>query len=544
MGISTKILFGFAIMIAALAVTGWQGLTGMSTIDGQLNTMQDKHVAGLLDAKEATVALIDSSRMVRNIILADDAAGVEKFTEALRTARRDFEAAIAAYRKTMDEGENAEAIDRIEADYRTLTPRQDQVVAFATAQDDESAKKMLAEIATLAASLDADLDKLVVDEEQDVANAGKAADKAYEDARFIMLLTLVLAILVGVAFGVFLARRITNPILDVVRAAEKIAAGDLRDKLAVTQQDETGKLQTAISEMQAKLTGIISEVRGNASGLASAAQQVSSSSQSLSQGTSEQAASVEETTASLEEMNASITQNADNSRQMEQMAMKGARDAEESGSVVQQSVEAMRLIAEKTSIIEEISYQTNLLALNAAIEAARAGEHGKGFAVVATEVRKLAERSQSAAKEISSVAGDSVKVAERSGKLLNELVPNIKKTADLVQEVAAASGEQATGVAQMNKAMGQVDQVTQRNASASEELASTAEEMSSQAEALQQLMSFFVLGDEGTYKAQAAKAAKPLHAAHAPVHAASQPKPPKSGNGKAPAGSESHFTHF
>jgi methyl-accepting chemotaxis protein len=173
--------------------------------------------------------------------------------------------------------------------------------------------------------------------------------------------------------------------------------------------------------------------------------------------------------------------------------VKGSKDAEESGRTVKETVTAMRQIAEKVSIIEEIAYQTNLLALNAAIEAARAGEHGRGFAVVATEVRKLAERSQSAAKEISGLAAFSVAVAERSGRLLDQLVPGIRKTADLVQEVAAASSEQSSGVGQINKAMSRVDQVTQRNASAAEELASTAEEMASQAEALQQLVSYFRL---------------------------------------------------
>ncbi len=176
---------------------------------------------------------------------------------------------------------------------------------------------------------------------------------------------------------------------------------------------------------------------------------------------------------------------------MEQVAIKGASEAEESGKVVTQTVAAMKSITQKIEIVDEIAYQTNLLALNAAIEAARAGEHGRGFAVVATEVRKLAERSQAAAREISLLATNSVKVAEHSGKLLDELVPSIKRTAELVQEVTAASREQSGGVAQINKAMAQVDQVTQRNASAAEELSSTAEELASQSEALLEIMNYF-----------------------------------------------------
>ncbi len=276
---------------------------------------------------------------------------------------------------------------------------------------------------------------------------------------------------------------------DLAAIAEEIARGNLA--VTVKPRSEKDSLGNALASMVDKLSEVIGEVRTAADGLSSAAGQVSASSASLSQGTNEQAASVEETTSSLEEMSASITQNAENGRQMEQMAKKGARDAEESGLAVNESVGAMKSIAEKISIVQEIASQTNLLALNAAIEAARAGEHGRGFAVVATEVRKLAERSQTAAKEIGGLAGASVAVAERAGSLIGELVPAIRKTADLVQEVAAASAEQSGGVGQMNRAMSQIDQVTQRNASAAEELSSTAEELASQAESFQQLMSFF-----------------------------------------------------
>ncbi len=276
---------------------------------------------------------------------------------------------------------------------------------------------------------------------------------------------------------------------EMIAAAAGIASGDLR--VRVTPRSQRDALGSALANMIERLTEIIGEVRSGASSLTVASSQIAASAQSLSQGTSEQASSVEETTSSLQEMSASITQNAENSGQMEVMAVKGTSDVEESAQAVKQSVDAMTKIAQKISIIEEIAYQTNLLALNAAIEAARAGEHGRGFAVVATEVRKLAERSQTAAKDIGELASSSVDVAQRSGRLLTDLVPTIRKTADLVREVAAASMEQSGGVTQINRAMTLVDQVTQRNASASEELASTAEEMSSQAEALQQTIAYF-----------------------------------------------------
>jgi methyl-accepting chemotaxis protein len=313
--------------------------------------------------------------------------------------------------------------------------------------------------------------------------------------RSVLMGLATLAILVVLLF--FVLRGIIVPVKVVDNYLQELSEGltrgegDLTKRMRIATQDELGNMGSSLNAFVETLEKVIIEVKIGAGAFASASTQVASSSSSLSQGTSEQASSVEETTSSLQQMSASISQNSENSRQMEQVASKGARDAEESGRAVHETVSAMKAITDKVNIIEEIAYQTNLLALNAAIEAARAGEHGKGFAVVAAEVRKLAERSQAAAKEISGLAANSVTVAEHSGKKLDELVPAIKKTAELVQEVAAASREQSSGVTQINTAMSQVDQVTQRNASSAEELSSTAEELASQAEALQTLMNSF-----------------------------------------------------
>jgi methyl-accepting chemotaxis protein len=310
----------------------------------------------------------------------------------------------------------------------------------------------------------------------------------------------VLAVISSILVTVVISAGITKPLQQVVEVVETISAGDLTKTIDADRGDEIGRLLAAMAKMTGKLNEMIGEVRLGAGSVSTAAAQVASSASIVSQGTSEQAAAVEQVTSSMEEMSASITQNAENSRKMEHTARKGAQDAAQSGGAVQEAVSAMKLIAEKIAVIEEIAYQTNMLALNAAIEAARAGEHGRGFAVVAGEVRNLAERCRTAAQEIGGLATANVMVAERSGSLLNELVPAIQKTADLVQEVAASSREQAAGVSQINGAISQVGLVTQRNAAGAEQLSSTSEELASQAEALQEMMGFFRVNTLGDHR--------------------------------------------
>jgi methyl-accepting chemotaxis protein len=382
------------------------------------------------------------------------------------------------------------------------------------------------------------LDSLLKLTESDAARAGAAIAQGGANAQTQVAIALAVIVLLSAAAAVFITRAITRPLREAVDVAKTLAAGNLSAKIEVRSKDETGQLLEAMNEMLlatrssvedvtrvmgalsrgdltqtiekqhvgwcaevkqyvndtvARLSQVVAEVNSGAEALAGASEQVSATAQALSQASSEQAAGVEETSASIEQMTSSITQNTENAKVTDSMAVQAAKDSTDGGEAVKATVTAMKQIATKISIIDDIAYQTNLLALNAAIEAARAGEHGKGFAVVAAEVRKLAERSQVAAQEIGEVAGSSVDLAERAGKLLDAMVPNIRKTSELVQEITAASQEQSSGVSQINAAVLQLSQTTQQNASSSEELAATAEEMSSQAEQLQQTMSFFKL---------------------------------------------------
>jgi methyl-accepting chemotaxis protein len=366
---------------------------------------------------------------------------------------------------------------------------------------------------------------------KDTTESSAQAATALSAASTIMITGLVVALLLGCIVAFFLTVGITRPVMQGVAFAKSMAEGDFTKQLDIDQKDEIGVLAQALNDMVGRLRQVVSDVRGATDNVASGSEELSASSQTLSQGATEQAAAIEEVSSSMEQMSSNIKQNADNAQQTQKIAMQAAKDAQEGGAAVNQAVIAMKNIAEKISIVEEIARQTNLLALNAAIEAARAGEHGKGFAVVAAEVRKLAERSGVAAGEIKDLSSSTVTVSEKAGEMLVKLVPDIQRTADLIQEIAAASSEQNSGAEQINKAIQQLDSVIQQNASASEEMAATSEELSSQAQQMQMTMGFFRV-DDGAHKALRPKKPKALPAGPS-AHAAQKAHAPapKKGSG-------------
>src|SRR5579859_1920750 len=540
--IAKRLALGFGVVLFLLLFVAAAGYWGMDSVTHETISMLrgDSKISQLAD--EAKITTLELRRYEKDTLLnMDNKPVMQSYQEKWKEQLAQLHSVVGDLdsRVTSDTSKQlVTAMDREIAAYErgvTLTVAGINDGTIKTPQQGNAkvteVKDEIHRMEAAATDLAEKHRKIMADKE-DVINAFA------RQTALVMFTVVIITFIAATLVTIVVSRGITRPVKAMADHLGEMAqgSGDLTKRIEIASHDEVGQMANSFNAFVKKLEEIISEVRISSDGVASAASQVAASAASLSQGTSEQAASIEETTSSLEQMSASITQNAENSRQMEQMAVKGANDSEQSGAAVRESVSAMKQIAEKISIIEEIAYQTNLLALNAAIEAARAGEHGRGFAVVATEVRKLAERSQTAAQEIGGLATNSVGVAERSGGLLRELVPAIKKTAELVQEVSASSREQSSGVAQINKAMASVDTVTQRNASSAEELSSTAEELAAQSEALQQLMAFFRVAGE-----RIASTRKPPSAEHKPFQALAQSVAPKKANGSAV---EHNFTRF
>ncbi|MGI4840175.1 MAG: methyl-accepting chemotaxis protein [Janthinobacterium lividum] len=535
--ISTKLLTSFIAVLSLTVVMGAFSIIELAKVNETSTDMKDNWIPSMRTASGMRYSMSEyRTREARHVLSEDqDKVTIEG---QLAQSRGDAQKRLSDYSALISSPEEQQLYDTVSADMNSYFDNSKGLLDLSRQNQTEQARALLNGPSKVVFDrLSASLSRLVQVNNDGAVAASAEGDRVYASARIAIVGVLIAALVLGLFMAWFVSRIISRPLKQAAELAQRLAEGDLTARLEVTSRDETGQLVGAMQNMVGKLSRIIGEVRHAADGLASASEEVSATAQSMSQATSEQAASVEETSASIEQMSASINQNTDNAKVTDGMASKAAREAGEGGKSVDQTVAAMKKIAQRIGIIDDIAYQTNLLALNAAIEAARAGEHGKGFAVVAAEVRKLAERSQIAAQEIGELSTSSVDLAERAGALLGEMVPSITKTSDLVQEISAASEEQAAGVAQINIAMVQLNQVTQQNASSSEELAATAEEMSSQAEQLQRAMAFFTLESESS---ETAPMARPRTQLQRPAPARAKPRAAQ----PALELNEAEFTHF
>ena len=382
-------------------------------------------------------------------------------------------------------------LDGFSVAYAKMNAYQEETIRIAKTDKAKAAERSTNEGRKIVNEALESMGAYVENTKRQMADQAVVSKEEGHQAQFLLMTLLGVSLMVAIAAALWISISISRSLGRAVGLAGAVAEGDLSRTIPSASNDEIGDLVRSLNAMVEKLRQIVSEALTAAQNVSAGSQELSASAEQLSQGATEQASSAEEASSSMEEMASNVKQNADNANQTEKIAAQSAKDAEASGLAVGRAVDAMQTIAGKITIVQEIARQTDLLALNAAVEAARAGEHGKGFAVVASEVRKLAERSQAAAAEIGTLSTESVKVAQEAGGMLARLVPDIKKTAALVQEITAACREQDVGSSQINQAIQQLDKVGQQNASASEQVSSTSEELASQAEQLQATITFF-----------------------------------------------------
>jgi methyl-accepting chemotaxis protein len=496
LGIGKRLSLAFGLLIAFLVGLGVVAVERMQTLDESLTHVADVNWAKARLMQRALLAANDTSLRLNHAFLQMDREEARKDFAAIDENQKVIEGALDRVAK-LGAGEGAQKLfDAALSSWRVYGGAAQTVKSMLDADRLSDAQRKLTDEVVPRLSELIDSFSAYANQQGDLIELARTqGHERFYTGRAVVVALIVIAVIAAIVIATLVTRSVAEPILQALTAAERIAGGDFSFEIRGGGRSEAGRLLEAMRKMSTDLASVLADVRGSADMMGDASGQVAAASGALSQGAADQAQGVQATTALLAEMRQAITRNASGSRKMEEMAVASARDAEAGGAAVAKTVETMRAIAERTSIIEEIAYQTNLLALNAAIEAARAGAHGRGFAVVASEVRKLAERSQSAAKEIGQLASTSVEVAERSGQLLAALVPSIRDTAALVREVAAASHEQAQGVERMSEAMSGVDRVTQQNAPAAEELAATAEHVSQQAARLQETVRYFRFED-------------------------------------------------
>ena len=560
--VKAKLASAFGIVILLSMIAGAVGYMKLADMVGITEVLVGR--AGRMEkAAELKEGILFLVRAEKNSILAANDVEHEQFRldliknrEAVAKSKDEIYAAATEGGKKL--------MDVFNVAFAKLNAYQDETVLLAKTDKPKALDRSMHDGRKVVADALEAADGYIKNVKKNMAEQAEQAKQDGAHAEMILMSLVIASLLIAVVAATWIAMSISRALSQAVGLADAVAVGDLSHKIESSSNDEIGDLikslnamtvnlnataalanqiaqgdltveakplsdrdtlGLALERMVEKLRQIVSEALTAAQNVSAGSQELSASAEQLSQGATEQASSAEEASSSMEEMASNVKQNADNANQTEKIAARSAQDAEASGAAVGRAVNAMQTIAEKITIVQEIARQTDLLALNAAVEAARAGEHGKGFAVVASEVRKLAERSQAAAAEIGTLSTETVKVAQEAGNMLSKLVPDIKRTAELVEEITAACREQDVGSAQINQAIQQLDKVGQQNASASEQVSSTSEELASQAEQLQSTIAYFRIEQGG--KAHAAppidRAVNQLRAKAATMAAAERP---------------------
>jgi methyl-accepting chemotaxis protein len=538
--IKMKIAGSFAGLLVILSILGGVGIMKMGTINAQSTEISKNWMPSIDAIHRLDTATSDLRAQQYSHITSTEPEAMAAAEKELGVTTDLIKQTRANYEKLISSDQERNLYEQFSQKYERYLQYGDKMLALSRQNKNAEAAQVMKDSKPLYEDMSADALKLV---ELNVAGgqaASATGDRVYADARALFIGLMIAALAIGIVAALWISRTVTIGLRKVAVAVEAVAIGDLDQEIAATTNDEikdlidtvnvmtanlraTAALADAVADgdltvqpkplsdkdtlglalerMVERLRGVVSDALSASDNVSSGSQELSSASEQVSQGATEQASAAEQASASMEEMASNIKQNADNASQTEKIARQSSKDAELSGEAVARAVEAMRTIAEKITIVQEIARQTDLLALNAAVEAARAGEHGRGFAVVASEVRKLAERSQTAATEIGAVSSETVKAAQSAGDMLTNLVPNIRKTAELVSEISAACREQDIGASQINEAIQQLDKVTQQNASASEQMSATSEELAAQAEELQASISYFRIAQGSAHRA-------------------------------------------
>jgi methyl-accepting chemotaxis protein len=555
MRLTIKLKLGLAfglVILLMIGATGY-GLSSLGHLNDAMTQLIQGPVARLKLAGDVRTGILQIVRAEKNIILETDVQDIKSYDAQLAQLRQDFEALL-------DEGDEIFSPEgrvkyaELRSIWETMKPLDSQIRQFALSGQSKQATDVSLGAMHGPATQSIDITNQIVSLAEDQMKAQEAQNaRAYAGTRDILIAVTIASFLIAMCAALWLALSITKGLNRISALVAAVSIGDLSKTIVSSSNDEIkdlidmvnvmtanlrgaaaiadsvadgdltvqpqplsnkDKLGLALQRMVEKLRSVVGNALGASENVSSGSQQLSATAEQVSEGATEQAAAAEQASASMEQMAANIKQNADNATQTEKISRQSAKEAEASGEAVIRAVTAMQTIAEKINIVQEIARQTDLLAINAAVEAARAGEHGRGFAVVASEVRRLAERSQIAASEIGTVSTETVKVARIAGEMLASLVPNIRRTSELVTEISAACREQDVGASQINEAIQQLDQVTQQNASAAEQMTATSDELSSQAERLQGSIAYFRIDTTATGQAHA-PAAKPAPASAA-----------------------------